>query len=146
MKVSSRDRTAAHAALIALMFVVIVRTAWLSDDAEITLRCVMNFLNGYGPTFNIDERVQAYTHPLWFLLIAVSTLITRNVFASTYILSIALSLATLWLLVSRVATSFWAGMLAGTVLVLSKAYLDYSASGLENPLSSFLLVVGLLLG
>ena len=146
MEVTDRDRTAAHIALLSLFLAVIVRTAWLSDDAEITFRCVLNFLNGYGPTFNIDERVQAYTHPLWFLLIAASTLITQNVFASTYILSIALSLTTLWLLVSRVAISFRAGMLAGTALVVSKAYVDYSASGLENPLSSFLLLLGLLLG
>ena len=32
----------------------------LSDDAAITLRTVLNFINGYGPTFNIDERV--YIH------------------------------------------------------------------------------------
>lgn len=146
MEVSDRDRTGAHIALLSLFLAVVVRTAWLADDAEITFRSVMNLLNGYGPTFNIDERVQAYTHPLWFLLIAGSTLITRNVFASTYILSIALSLTTLWLLISRAATSFWTGMLAGTALVVSKAYVDFSASGLENPLSSFLLVVGLLFG
>ena len=140
------DRAAAHLALLALVFAVLVRTAWMSDDAEITLRCVMNFIHGYGPTFNIDERVQAFTHPLWFILISVVTLLLRNVFAATFALSILLSLITWWLLMTRLATSFWPGMLAGTTLLLSKAFVDYSTSGLENPLSHFILVLGFILG
>jgi arabinofuranosyltransferase len=142
----SHDRTAAHIALLSLTFAVLIRTAWISDDAEITLRCVMNFIHGYGPTFNVDERVQAFTHPLWFILLSVVALVSRNVFASTFILSIALSLFAWWLLISGVATSFWTGMLAGAGLLLSKAYVDYSTSGLENPLSHLLLVYGLMLG
>ncbi len=118
----------------------------MSDDAEITLRCVMNFLHGYGPTFNADERVQAFTHPLWFVLIAATTPIFRNIFAATYILSIVLSLGALWLLISRIAINFWSGMLAGTALLLSKAYVDFSTSGLESPLSHFVLICGLLVG
>jgi len=141
-----RDKVAAHLALLALVFAVLVRTAWMSDDAEITLRCVMNFIHGYGPTFNIDERVQAFTHPLWFILISVFTLLLGNVFAATFALSIFLSLVTWWLLTTRLATSFWPGMLAGTTLLLSKAFVDYSTSGLENPLSHFILMLGLILG
>ncbi len=140
------DKSAAHVALLALVLAVLARTAWVSDDAELTLRCVMNFLHGYGPTFNADERVQAFTHPLWFLLIAAATLIFRNIFAATFALSIFLSVITWWLLISRMTTSFWSGMLAGAALLLSKAYVDYSTSGLENPLSHFLLVCGLLVG
>ncbi len=146
MEFTNRDRTVAQIALVSLTFAVVLRTAWMSDDAELTLRCVMNFINGYGPTFNIDERVQPFTHPLWFLLITVVTLISRNVFAATFGLSIVLTLATIWLLISRLATSFWGGMLAGAGLVLSKAYVDFSTSGLENPLSHFVLAWGLLLG
>ncbi len=118
----------------------------MSDDAEITLRCVMNFIHGYGPTFNIDERVQAFTHPLWFLLISGFTLLLGNVFAATFILSIVFSLLAIWLLMSRLAIGFLPGILAGGALVLSKAYVDYSTSGLENPLSHLTLVYGLLLG
>ena len=142
-----QDRfAAAHLALLSLFFAVLVRTASMYDDAEITLRCVMNFIHGYGPTFNIDERVQPFTHPLWFLLISALTLLLRNVFAATFGLSIVLSLATFWLLMKRLAASPWPGMLAGAGLLMSKAFVDYSTSGLENPLSSFLLVVGLMFG
>ncbi len=146
METERRDRIVAQIALLALAFAVVVRTAWISDDAQITLRCVMNFIHGYGPTFNIDERVQPYTHPLWFLLISAGTFVSRNPFVTTFVLSIALSILTLWLLVTRLATSFWSGILAGAGLILSKAYVDFSTSGLENPLSHFLLACGFLLG
>src|SRR3972149_4054050 len=47
---------------------LVIETAWISDDAFITFRSMENFLHGYGPVFNIGERVQTFTHPLWFLL------------------------------------------------------------------------------
>ena len=140
------ERIAAQVALLGLALIVIVRTAWMSDDALITLRCVMNFVHGYGPNFNIDERVQAFTHPLWFILISAATLVTRNVFAATFALSIIMSLATWWIVTTKLAASFWSGMIAGAGLLLSKAFVDYSTSGLENPLSHLLLVAGLLFG
>lgn len=146
MKITDRDRTAAQVALLSLTLAVLVRTAWISDDALVTLHCATNFANGYGPALHSGDRVQPFTHPLWFLLIFAVFLISKNAFAATFALSIILSLATIWLLTSRLATGFWTGMLSGTLLVLSKAYVDFSTSGLENPLSHFLLVLGLLLG
>ena len=146
MNVSSRDESAIRYALLSLTLIAIIRTAWISDDAEITLRCVMNLLNGYGPTFNIDERVQPYTHPLWFLLLSLVTFVSQNIFISAFGLCIICSMITLWLLISKLAIKFSPGILAGLGLVLSKAYLDFSTSGLENPLSHLMLVTGLLLG
>ncbi len=137
-------RRAVLLAVIALVAVELVRTAWISDDAAITLRTVLNFLNGFGARFNIDERVQAYTHPLWFLLLAAATFVARNVYAATFALSIGLSLAVAWLVVTRVARSFATGLLAVAVLVLSKAYVDFSTSGLENPLAHLLIVTAVL--
>jgi arabinofuranosyltransferase len=106
----------------------------------------MNLLNGYGPTFNIDERVQPYTHPLWFLLLSIATFVSRNIFVSAFGLCIVCSMIVLWLLISKLATGFWPGILAGVGLLLSKAYLDFSTSCLENPLSHLMLAIGLLLG
>ncbi len=59
----------AAAALVTLLLITLLRTAWVSDDAMITLRTLMNFEHGYGLRFNIDERVQAYTHPLWLFVL-----------------------------------------------------------------------------
>jgi len=131
--------------MASIFLVMIVRTAWISDDAAITLRTVLNFINGYGPTFNIAERVQAYTHPLWFLLISALTLVVRNVFAATFILSIGVSLAAFWLLTTRVASNPLGALVAGGALLLSKAYLDFATSGLENPLSHLLILAAVLM-
>lgn len=128
-------------AFLLLFSVVLIRTAWLSDDAAITLRTVLNFINGYGARFNIDERVQAYTHPLWFLTISIFTLIFKNIYFSIFILSIGCSLITFWLLLKKISKTITAQILVGLIILLAKSYLDYSTSGLENPLSHLLILI-----
>src|SRR5258708_38848078 len=59
---------------------LIVKDAWLSDDSYITFRTVDNFVNGYGPVWNVGERVQSYTHPLWMLLLSACYLCVRNIY------------------------------------------------------------------
>jgi arabinofuranosyltransferase len=59
-----RLQTLACVVLLALFAVVLCRTAWVGDDAYITFRTVDNLVHGYGARWNVDERVQAYTHPL----------------------------------------------------------------------------------
>jgi hypothetical protein len=45
--------------LLAAFAALVVRNAWLSDDAYITFRTVDNFIHGYGLTWNVAERVQS---------------------------------------------------------------------------------------
>ena len=40
-------------------FLLLIRTAWLDDDAYITFRTVDNVLHGYGLRWNVLNRVQA---------------------------------------------------------------------------------------
>jgi hypothetical protein len=66
-----RERIAGIA--LALLYIgLVIRTSWVGDDAYITFRALENFLHGYGPVFNVGERVQVFTHPLWFLLQAAA--------------------------------------------------------------------------
>jgi arabinofuranosyltransferase len=139
-----KNKRAIAMLLMALFLIELIRTAWISDDAAITLRSVLNFLNGYGPTFNVGERVQAYTHPLWFFLISGLSLLVDNVFAATFLLSISVSLLAFWLLLARVASNANTALVAGVALLLSKAYLDFATSGLENPLSHLLILAAIL--
>src|SRR5262245_42885370 len=44
---------------------------WVCDDAYIDFRVVGNILEGFGPVFNRDERVEAFTSPLWTGLLAL---------------------------------------------------------------------------
>jgi arabinofuranosyltransferase len=127
--------------ILCIFLVELVRTAWISDDAGITLRTVINFLNGYGPRFNVDERVQGYTHPLWFLLLSGVGYIGGNVYYATFFISIFISVLTLWVVIFKIPTRLSGGIVAGLILILSKSYVDYSTSGLENPLSHLLIVI-----
>lgn len=124
----------------------LIRTAFITDDAGITLRSVLNFINGFGPNFNIDERVQAYTHPLWFLLLSGVTLVTGDVFLSTFLLSVSVSVAVTYILAIRLASSTSWLIVALFAIVFSKSYIDFSTSGLENPLSHLCIIFSLLFG
>ena len=131
--------------LIAAGFLVVftyvfLANAWIGDDAYITFRVVDNFLNGYGLTFNPDERVQAYTHPLWMLVLSAAYAVTSDLFYTTLAVSYvfcALALATVF----RSLSSLWRGALFLGLLLSSKAFVDYTSSGLEYPLSFFLLCI-----
>src|SRR5262245_10428589 len=63
--------------LLAFFLLLVIRNAWVSDDAIITFRVVENFLAGYGLGYNPYIRVQAFTHPLWMLLISLVYWIER---------------------------------------------------------------------
>lgn len=127
--------------LLLIIFLALIKTAWISDDSAITLRTADNFINGNGAVFNIGERVQAYTHPLWFLLISGTSVITRNVIATAYALPIIVSTISFWFFLSRIGRFNLASIILGTALVISHAYLDYSTSGLENPLTHILILL-----
>jgi arabinofuranosyltransferase len=126
--------------LTLIFFAILIRTAWISDDALITWRTVLNVTHGYGLTFNIAERVQTFTHPLWMLLMTATYLVVRNVYAATFALSIAMSLVVFWMAIRRAASpaQMW---IVAAALLFSRAFVDFSTSGLENPLSNLLLAL-----
>ncbi|MDW8351558.1 MAG: hypothetical protein RML99_06580 [Anaerolineae bacterium] len=128
----------ARIAALIVFSVVFVRTAWICDDAFITMRVVDNFVNGYGLVWNTDERVQAYTHPLWLLLLLPVYFVVREPYYVLLAVSAALSAGAV-VLVLRAARAASLVLLAGILLTGSKAFVDFSTSGLENPLSHLLL-------
>jgi arabinofuranosyltransferase len=119
---------------------VFLANAWIGDDAYITFRVVDNFINGYGLTFNPDERVQAYTHPLWMLMLSAAYAVTSDVFYTTLAISYALCVLA-FAVVFMSLNSVWRSALFLGVLLSSKAFVDYTSSGLEYPLSFLLLCV-----
>jgi arabinofuranosyltransferase len=125
--------------------IVLIKTAWLCDDAYITYRTVDNFINGYGLTWNVAERVQAYTHPLWMFLLTAIYFFTREMYYTSIILSLVISLSAVHLVAFRMASGKTAALLGLSLFISSKAFVDYSTSGLENPLTHLLLVLFLLL-
>lgn len=133
--------------LLSILILLFFYTAWISDDAYITFRSIENFLSGYGPVFNVGERVQAFTHPLWFFVQSAANAITReisalNPWAQMYyvnvLLSISFSTAAVLILIFRIARSLKGLILGLVILILSKGFIDYATSGLENALSYFI--------
>jgi len=131
--------------LVLIYFVILLKTAWVADDAFLTLRSVDNFVNGYGLRWNILERVQIYTHPMWMFLLSGVYYLIRNPLATFYITAILISVITVYLVGLRFAESLANLILGFTILFLSKAFIDYSTSGLENPLTHLLIVLFLTL-
>lgn len=127
--------------LSAIFAVVVIRRAWLCDDAYITFRTVDNFLHGYRLTWNITERVQAYTHPLWMILLSIVAFFTRDLYFTSLGLSIVIALGVVFFLGYRFSKSETSAALAVVVLILSRAFVDYSTAGLENGLSHLLILI-----
>lgn len=122
-------------AVLALLLVVVARTAWVSDDAFITFRTVEHLLGGRGPIWNPDQRVQVYTHPLWMFLVAGATPLAGSPYAASLALSGVCVLGAGLL----VALGGPAGAVAVAFLAVSKAFTDFATSGLETPLTYLLL-------
>ena len=130
--------------LLALLFMfAIFNTAWLSDDSFITIRQVFNFVNGIGMHWNIGERVQAFTHPTWFLIISAASFITKEYFYTVLAVSILFSFATLYIVISWCyrENRLQVCILPLSVLLFSYAFIDYTTSGLENCLSYLLFAI-----
>jgi arabinofuranosyltransferase len=123
---------------LAAYVVLVVRHGWVTEDAYITLRTVDNFVSGHGLTWNVSERVQAYTHPLWMFVLSALYAITREAYLTTLSLSAVCSFLAAWLLGFKVARSATAGFAALVALCFSRYFIDFSTSGLENPMTHLL--------
>jgi arabinofuranosyltransferase len=127
-------------ASLVVLIVVLVKTAWLCDDAYITFRTIDNFVNGYGLRFNVIERVQAYTHPLWLFVISVPYFFFRDSFYTPIIISLLITLIAVVLVVYKFPASKFNSFVFIILLVVSKSFIDYSTSGLENALSHLIAI------
>ncbi len=56
---------------LVLLGMMIWQQRWISDDGFINLRIVHHILDGFGPVFNVGERVEAYTSPIWIACLTV---------------------------------------------------------------------------
>jgi len=117
--------------------------AWVADDAFITFRHIANCLSGHGPVFNAGERVQAFTHPLWFLLLLAGATV-----GSVYAVAVALGIAATGALLGAVGLFLRHSrqpaarlLLVALLLLGSHTFVDYQTSGLETGLSHLLVAL-----
>lgn len=130
------------AAFSSLFIIVAWRCFWISDDAMITFRSVLNLLDGHGARFNLAERVQAYTHPAWAALLALLGYVGMSIAGASLVLSLLFGLGVVALLTFAPpgGVRAWQAAALLALLFCSRTFIDYSSSGLENPLSVFLVL------
>lgn len=126
--------------LFLLVSWVFFNNAWVDEDAYIIFRSIEQFFEGNGPVWNNYERVQVYTSPAWYYLVALTRLISENLFLNVIVLSYVLlagTLLALWWTLNN--TTAW--LICVTLLLLSSAFFDYTTSGLSYPLIHLLLTL-----
>jgi len=126
---------------IILFTVILVRNAWISDDAYVTYRVMDNFVNGYGLTWNTSERVETYTNPLWLFLNTIFYSITHEIYYTGIFLSIGTSIVAVSLFAFKISRTLFVGLLGIAIFIFSQAFVDYTVSGLENPLTHVILAL-----
>ena len=124
-----------------LLLILVFKNAWVCDDAFISFRSIDNWINGFGLTWNIDERVQVFTHALWVFFLAPIMALSKEAFVTVMLVSLCLTAIAAILIGWKWAPDPALGALALLTLALSQTFVDYSTSGLENPLLHLLLVL-----
>jgi arabinofuranosyltransferase len=120
---------------MAFLLTVVIRAAWIADDAAIDLRVVENFVSGHGLRWNVAERVQSFTDPLWVLAVSAIDAFVRQPYIAVWVLSLVLTIAAVWIVAFAVAADTAAALLAIATLTFSKAFVEYSCAGFQTPLT-----------
>jgi arabinofuranosyltransferase len=141
---SARREHAVVGFILVFFLALMVNRAWLGDDCFLGLKQVFNAAHGEGLTFNLNQRVQVFTHPTWTVLLLALTWFSKELFFTTLFAGIFFSMAALAILVDFVRTrpvehpaQKNAMFLAVAALATSQSFMDYTTSGLENPFTFF---------
>lgn len=106
------------------------------DDAFISFRYARNLAEGHGLVFNVGERVEGFSNPLWVLILSLASAAGMNIVTASKLIGLGCGALTLALLMrlcrgtlslSRVATF---AVLCYTATNISFVY--YAISGLET--------------
>ena len=108
---------------------------WVADDAYITFRHITQFLAGNGLTYNANERVEGFTHPLWALLLCLFGWLGAPISGTAVTLDLLCALA---LLIGVVLSERDRGPLSMALLVSCSGFIDFTTSGLETPMTMLL--------
>lgn len=132
----------AYLLIIALFVAVFVflKNAWVTEDAYIIYRSLEQLFTGNGPIWNPHERVQAFTSPLWFYVLAFFRAFSVDVYLNAILASGILWIGTFFVLYKIFRDNFIL-LIAILLLSASSAFFDYTSSGLENVLAYFLIAL-----
>ena len=138
-----RTLTAIKIGFVIVGLYAVVSRLWAAEDAYITFRYIDNFLHGYGLVYNIGDRVEGFTHPLWLFIVTIPAALGISIRASALLLSLGLTFASLLFLTFRGRDTNGKAValpLALVLLLTHTGFRDFSVSGLEFPLVCLLMV------
>ncbi len=122
---------------LAILVFTFFKNLWTCDDTYIIFRSIEQLYDGNGPRWNPHERVQAYTSVLWFWLLALFRIFTKDLFLISTLISLTLSILLFKLVKDN--TKPHVTLLFVLFITLSKGFFDFINPGLENPLVYLLL-------
>ncbi|HEX6789935.1 MAG TPA: hypothetical protein VF247_01375, partial [Candidatus Krumholzibacteria bacterium] len=123
--------------------IVVIKNAWVCDDAYIVFRSIEQLFAGNGPVWNPHERVEAFTSPLWFWLLSIPRIVSHDVYLNAIVVSVVLVVLAL-VLIRRALRDDAMFALAVLLLVCCNGFMDFTTAGLENPLAYLLIAFYLL--
>ena len=128
--------------LIYLAYLLIKSRAWVGEDAFIFFKYVDNFAHGNGLVFNLGERVEGFTAPLWVFLLSLIRVSTNYELRPTaIILGFVLSLGALTFLLFKDNKEQYIFPLGFIILISNSSFRDFATSGFETALTYLLLIV-----
>lgn len=124
-----------YVVIFSVIFAVIVLlSAWNCDDAYHGFVTVRNILNGDGFVYNIGERVNVCTCPLFVLILVGFTFIIREPSIAAFILCTIFSVAAFYIVISKICKTIWQIVFVFFAMVTSYCFMSFTTSGLENSL------------
>lgn len=139
-----------------VLLYVMIKNAWCSDDAYHAYSMSKNFLNGNGFTPTIGKRVNVSTCPLWTIIVTFFMSFFNDEYYVGMVLNISFSIGAFILfgvlllkdgngLKYEKKFNFYSCCIDCCLLVcvtfflvISKSFISFTTSGLENPLLFFL--------
>ena len=144
----------AFGAMVWVPFIVIIAVflamsqrfwTYTVDDAFISFRYAKNLVHGWGLVFNEGERVEGYTNFLWVILSTIPEILGIPPEAFAKIVGLLCGVGVL-VSVSHSANrlSPYVRWLPALFAATSPPFVLWATSGLETPLFSFLVTIGIL--
>lgn len=119
------------AAFTVVMFLIII-LAWNCDDAYHAYVMAKNLVNGNGFVYNLGERVNASTCPLFTLLVAAVYALLGDMYLSGILTCVLCSGIAVWFVFFKFCHNMQAVLLAFLCLGGANGFITYATSGLEN--------------
>ncbi|MDR2863592.1 MAG: hypothetical protein LBV54_06955 [Puniceicoccales bacterium] len=130
----SSDVTKIRFISLLIFFIFITLNAWLCDDAFHANRMSYNLAHGNGFVYNVGERVSASTCPLLSLIVAGIYSIFGHMYLSSVFFNIICSTFAAMLFLKFACKNSITVIFATLLMMLSKCFISFTTSGLENPL------------